>query len=316
MTLETYRDMVSVVIPALNEAESLGELIDGIGAACDGTGRSWEVIVVDDGSTDGTMEVLRRRHEADERVRAVSFRGNFGKAAALTAGFKAARGGIIVTIDGDLQDDPAEIPRFIEKLDEGYDLVSGWKRVRRDPLTKTLPSRLFNRTTSLMTGVGLHDFNCGFKAYRRELIEDLEIYGELHRYIPVLAAQKRYRIGEIPVRHHPRRHGRSKYGVERYLRGFIDLVTILFLTRYLRKPSHLFGGAGAVLSGTGFLICLYMTVIWFMGQRPIGNRPLLLLGVLLLITGVQFISLGLIGELILRRTRPSEETYSVRETVG
>lgn len=316
MSHSVQDDLISIVIPAYDEAASLPDLIDGIRKTCEKIERNFEVIIVDDGSSDRTFEVVSKLHAQDERVRGIRFRGNFGKSAALSAGFQAARGSIIFTMDGDLQDDPEEIPHFLAKLNEGYDLVSGWKEVRHDPLSKTLPSHLFNKTTALLTGVGLHDFNCGFKAYRRELIDQLEIYGELHRYIPVLADQLRFRIGEISVKHHPRKHGKSKYGIERFTRGLLDLMTILFLTKYLKKPAHLFGGTGLFLSGSGFLICLYMTFIWIIGQGPIGNRPLLLFGVLLLVTGVQFISMGLIGELITSQTRPSEKAYSIIETVG
>ena len=307
---------LSVVVPALDEAPAIPALVEGITRACQAAERDFEIVIVDDGSTDETFERVRELNARDPRVRGVRFRGNFGKAAALTAGFAAARGGVVITMDADLQDDPAEIPRFLAKLEEGFDLVSGWKEVRHDPLGKTLPSRVFNRVTARLTGVPLHDFNCGFKAYRRELIDEIEVYGELHRFIPVLAAQKRFRIGEIAVRHHARPFGRSKYGVERFLRGFLDLITILFLTKYVRRPAHLFGATGLTMAAAGFAISLYMTFLWVTGHRPIGSRPLLLLGILLLIMGVQFVSMGLIGELILRRTRPAAETFSVRETIG
>jgi glycosyltransferase involved in cell wall biosynthesis len=313
---EIVPGLVSVVIPALNEEESVPALVAGIRTACEAIGRAFEVVVVDDGSTDGTFDRLRELRAADPRVRAVRFRGNFGKAAALSAGFQAVRGEVVLTMDADLQDDPTEIPRFLAKLDEGCDLVSGWKAVRNDPPGKTLPSKLFNAVTARLTGIPLHDFNSGFKAYRRELIDEIEVYGELHRYIPVLAAQKRFRIGEIAVRHHARRFGRSKYGVERFTRGLLDLLTILFLTKYIRRPSHLFGTGGLAFMGAGLAISLYMSALWLLGERPIGNRPLLLLGVLLLIVGVQFVSMGLIGELILRQTRPTAETFSIRETLG
>ena len=219
-------------------------------------------------------------------------------------------------MDADLQDDPNEIPRFLEKIAEGFDLVSGWKKVRNDPAGKTVPSKLFNWITSRVSGIDLHDFNCGFKAYRRELVRELDIYGELHRYIPVLAGQKHFKIAEIPVLHHPRLHGRSKYGLERFTRGLLDLITILFLGRFLRRPSHLFGTGGLLMGGAGLLICAYMSALWIMGYRPIGNRPLLLLGVLLLIMGAQFVSIGLIGELITRFHRSGDDDYSVKETLG
>ena len=316
MEREVVGGLVSVVIPALDEAASIQTLVEGVARTCTAAGRDFEVVVVDDGSADGTFDRVRELHARDPRVRGIRFRGNFGKSAALTAGFAAARGEVVVTMDADLQDDPEEIPRFLAALDEGFDLVSGWKQVRHDPPGKTVPSRVFNRVTAWLTGVPLHDFNCGFKAYRREVVDEVEIYGEMHRFIPVLAVQKRFRVGEIAVRHHPRPFGRSKYGLERLTRGLLDLITVLFLTNYVRRPAHLFGTTGLALSGTGLAISLYMTFLWLTGHRPIGNRPLLLLGVLLLIMGVQFVSMGLIGELILRRTGPAAETYGVRETVG
>ncbi|MCZ7582465.1 MAG: hypothetical protein M5R36_03525 [Deltaproteobacteria bacterium] len=202
------------------------------------------------------------------------------------------------------------------RLDEGYDLVTGWKKDRHDPLEKKIPSRFFNGITARLTGIPIHDFNCGFKAYRREVLDEIEIYGDLHRYIPVLAHQKGFRIGELAVRHHPRRHGRSKYGVERYLRGASDLVTILFLTRFFQRPGHLFGGGGIFFGSIGFLICLYMSFLWFIGERPIGNRPLLLLGILLLITGVQFVSIGLLGEMLAKNASRRSRAYSVQEKIS
>ncbi|MBZ0272447.1 glycosyltransferase family 2 protein [bacterium] len=306
---------VSVVVPCFDESESLPALIDGIVESLNGTGRSFEIVVVDDGSHDGSFDVVRERAAADTRVRGLRFRRNFGKSAALSAGFESARGDVVLTLDADLQDDPLEIPRFLAAIDGGLDLVSGWKRERHDPVEKTLPSRLFNAVTAKITGIPLHDFNCGFKAYRREVLEDIDLYGEQHRFIPVLAGQRGYRIGEIDVRHHPRRHGRSKFGAARYLRGAADLLTIVFLTRYFQRPGHLFGGGGFLLGGLGLAICAYMSALWFAGERPIGNRPLLLLGILLIITGVQFVSIGLIGEMLAKRSHRKGATYSVAERV-
>ena len=224
-------------------------------------------------------------------------RRNFGKAAALDAGFAEAAGDIVVTIDGDLQDDPAEIPRLLAKLDEGFDLVSGWKEKRRDPLTRRIPSKLFNSVTGRVSGVRLHDMNCGLKAYRAEVVQGMRLYGELHRYIPVLAHYRGYRIAELPVHHRPREHGRSNYGVERYLRGFLDLLTVTFMGRYRHRPLHLFGGIGLLTSLIGLIILVYLTVVKLAGHA-IGQRPLLTLGVLLLVVGIQLLSLGLISELI------------------
>jgi glycosyltransferase involved in cell wall biosynthesis len=236
-------------------------------------------------------------------------RRNFGKAAALGAGFAQARGEVIVTIDGDLQDDPAEIPKLLAKLDEGFDLVSGWKTKRRDPLRRRIPSRTFNAVTGWVSGVRLHDMNCGLKAYRAEVVRGLRLYGELHRFIPVLADHRGYRIAEVPVNHRPREHGRSRYGLERYLRGFFDLLTVSFIGRYRQRPLHLFGGLGLALSFAGFGILVYLTVDKALGHA-IGGRPLLILGVLLVVVGIQIFSLGLITELI---TSHHEERVSERE---
>lgn len=239
------------------------------------------------------------------QVRALKLRRNFGKSIALAAGFKVAHGDVIFTMDADLQDDPKEIPRFLEALDGGLDLVSGWKRKRNDPLSKTLPSLLFNRATAWITGVKLHDFNCGFKAYRREVIEQLKLYGELHRYIPALANDAGFRIGEIEVEHHPRRFGVTKYGLERYVRGFLDLITILATTRYLQRPGHLFGGLGVGFGLLGVIILGYLSVIWLMGES-IGHRPLFFAGILLMVFSVQMISLGVIAELLIRLSTPRD----------
>jgi glycosyltransferase involved in cell wall biosynthesis len=255
------------------------------------------VIFVDDGSTDGTVSALTRLHNSEHNVRVVRLRRNFGKAAALVAGFDQARGETVVTIDGDLQDDPAEIPRLLAKLDEGFDLVTGWKTHRRDPISRRLLSRIFNRVTSAFSGVRLHDMNCGLKAYRREVVHGLRLYGELHRFIPVLAHYRGFRIAELPVHHRPREHGRSRYGVERYLRGFLDLLTVSFIGRYRHRPLHLFGGLGLLLGAIGSAILVYLTVVKALGHA-IGQRPLLMLGVLLVVIGMQFFSLGLISEMI------------------
>jgi glycosyltransferase involved in cell wall biosynthesis len=230
----------------------------------------------------------------------------------LTVGFAEARGAIVITMDADLQDDPQEIPSLLNKLAEGFDLVSGWKYPRRDPLTKTLPSKLFNWATSRLSGVRLHDFNCGFKAYRREVVKEIRFYGDLYRYIPVLAHWQGFRVTEVPVRHHPRQFGQSKYGISRFLRGFFDLITILYLTQYIHRPLHLFGGVGLLSLGTGTMINLYLTVLWFLGERPIGNRPLLTLGVLLMIIGVQFIFFGLLAEMLTSVSNKGVEDYSIR----
>ena len=301
--------MISVVVPVCNEERSVALLLDELDSALQPLGTPWEAIFVDDGSTDGTYAALTRLHAACDDVTVVRLRRNFGKAAALAAGFAQARGDVIVTIDGDLQDDPAEIPRLLVKLEEGFDLVSGWKTHRRDPLRRRILSRLFNAVTRWISGVRLHDMNCGLKAYRAEVVRGLRLYGELHRFIPVLAHHRGYRIAELPVNHRQREHGRSRYGLERYLRGFLDLLTVSFIGRYRHRPLHLFGGVGLTLSAAGIGILLYLTVVKFLGHS-IGQRPLLILGVLLVVVGLQVFSLGLITELI---TSHHEERASERE---
>ena len=308
---------VSVVIPVFNERENVAKLYQELVTVLEShSDKACEVIFVDDGSSDGTFEVLEALHARDARVKVIQFRRNFGKSAALSAGFAAAQGEVIFTMDGDLQDDPAEIPHFLESLAAGFDLVSGWKYPRHDPISKTLPSKLFNATVRLTTGVQLHDFNCGFKAYRREVIEEIRLYGELHRYTPILAAQKGFRVAEIKVAHRPRKFGRSKYGFRRFARGFFDLLTVLFLGAYTWRPLHLFGWAGIGSFTLGFLINLYLAVLWFQGQGPIGNRPLLTLGVLLMIIGVQFFSMGLLAEMITQQQAQEQSTYSIRNRLG
>ena len=310
--------MISVVIPIFNEDRSVALLLDELRSALEPLRRPWEAVFVDDGSTDGSFAALTRLHDASDNVRVVRLRRNFGKAAALAAGFAQAGGDVVVTIDGDLQDDPAEIPRLLVKLEEGFDLVSGWKTRRRDPLTRRLLSRIFNSVVGWTSGVRLHDMNCGLKAYRAEVVRGLPLYGELHRFVPVLAHQRGYRIAELPVNHRPRNYGRSRYGFERYLRGFLDLLTVSFIGRYRHRPLHLFGWLGLMLglAGTGTL--LYLAVVKAQGQA-IGQRPLLILGVLLVVVGMQFLSLGLIGEMITsqhaERTHGREQAESLVEDV-
>jgi glycosyltransferase involved in cell wall biosynthesis len=305
----TLSRVLSVVVPVHDEERSVALLYDELQSALEPLGIEWEAVFVDDGSTDGTFAALTRLHAAAGNVRVVRLRRNFGKAAALGAGFDQARGDTVVTIDGDLQDDPAEIPRLLAKLDEGFDLVSGWKTRRRDRLSRRIPSRIFNWATSRLSGVRLHDMNCGLKAYRAEVVHGLRLYGELHRFIPVLAHYRGYRIAELPVNHRPREHGRSRYGIERYLRGFLDLLTVSFIGRYRHRPLHLFGGLGLVLGLVGTAILVYLTIVKALGHA-IGGRPLLLLGVLLVVVGLQFFSLGLISEMI---TSQHEERAQVRE---
>ena len=294
---------LSIVIPAYNEVESLPILLEQIQATLKAhTYHGAEVIFVNDGSTDGTAEVLDTLSAVSERflVHVIHFKHNQGKAEALMAGFAAASGEIIITMDADLQDDPNEIPKLISTLNtENYDVVSGWKYPRKDPLEKRAFSFVFNRVTALLTGVKLHDMNCGFKAYRAEVVKGLHLYGDLHRYIPILTHQIGYNVGEVKVRHHPRQFGVSKYGFKRIPKGFFDLFTVLFLTRYLKRPLHIFGTIGAAIAGIGILIGLYLSVLWVI-EGGIGFRPLLMLSVLMVILGGQFFSIGLLGELIIR----------------
>jgi dolichol-phosphate mannosyltransferase len=302
--------VISVVVPVYNEERSVALLYEELQAALDPVGE-WEAVYVDDGSTDGSFAALTRLHAANENVRVVRLRRNFGKAAALAAGFAQATGEVIVTIDGDLQDDPAEIPHLLAKLDEGFDLVSGWKAKRRDPWARRAFSRVFNFGVGVVSGVHLHDMNCGLKAYRASVVRGLPLYGELHRFLPVLAHQRGYRIAELPVNHRPRAHGRSRYGFERYLRGFFDLLTVSFIGRYRHRPLHLFGGLGLLAMFGGGICLIYLTLLKAQGHA-IGNRPLLILGVLLVVVGIQLLSIGLIGEMItsLHEERADERTRS------
>ncbi len=304
---------VSIVIPGLNEGESLAELARRVRESVDGL-RRYEIIFVDDGSTDDSWAVIEGLHREDARVKGVRLRKNFGKAMALSAGFQRARGDIVITMDADLQDDPADVPAFIEKIEEGLDVVVGWKVERLDPTNRLVLSRIFNGTVRRATGVKLHDMNCGFKAYRREVIRTIPVYGDLFRFIPAFAAWEGFRVAEVPVKHHARKFGRSRYGLERILRGFFDLLSVVFLTRYQRKPMHLFGLVGLVLFGVGFLTELYLTVLWFRGHK-IGDRPLLLLGALEIIAGIQFFSMGFIGEFLTYQNhrRIDAEDLPIRE---
>jgi dolichol-phosphate mannosyltransferase len=304
--------LVTVVAPCLNEVDSVEplteKLSDALGELTSSEDR-YEIIFVDDGSHDGTGARLRSIAERREPVRVITFRRNFGKAAALMAGFDAASAPLVVSIDSDLQDDPNAIGELLEKLYEGYDVVSGWKVDRKDPIGKRLPSLLFNRTLALFSGVELHDYNCGLKAYRGEAIDELHIYGELHRYIPVLLHYRGFRVTELPVKHFPRQHGRSKYGFERFTRGFLDLLTVILLTRYASRPLHAFGGVGLVVAAAGFAVLAYLSVLKFAYGVALSDRPLLSLGVLLFVVGVQFVSTGLLGEMLAREHQEKLQPY-------
>lgn len=309
---------ISVVVPLLNEEESVRPLYEALSAELERLGQSYEIIFVDDGSRDGSFTVLRALHEMDPHVRVIRFRRNFGKTPALVAGFQRAQGEVIFTMDADLQDDPSEMPTFLERIADGHDLVTGWKYPRHDPFTKTIPSFFFNRMIWATTGVKVHDINCGFKAYRREVLEDLKLYGELHRFVPVLAHQRGFRVTEVKVKHHPRKYGKSKFGAKRFLRGFLDLLMVLFLMSYLRTPLRLFGTIGLLLSLAGLAIDGYIVADRFLpfgSHVEIHNRPLLFVGILLLIFGVSFILTGLQSEMIRHFSyRPNEE-YSVRQVL-
>lgn len=286
---------LSVVVPLFNERDSLGSLLAEIRAALDGL--HYEVIFVDDGSDDGSDAVLRELVTPDATVRAIRFHRNFGKGAALEAGFRAARGRLIATLDADLQDDPREIPRLLARLDDGFDVVTGWKHARCDSWDKVLSSRLFNAVTGFATGVRVHDTNCGLKVYRRVVTDRLRLRGQQYRFIPALAHWQGFRVGEQPVAHRARRYGRSKFGSERMLPGLLDLTSVLFLTRFTSRPLHLFGTLGLLCVLLGVLLDVYLTVLWIGGQ-PIGTRPLLQLAVLLVVVGVQFVGIGLLGEML------------------
>ncbi len=304
---------LSAIIPLLNEEESLQELHRRLADTLTPLG-NWEIIFIDDGSTDRSLELLRNVHSDDSRVKVISFRKNYGKSAALNAGFKAAKGKYLVTLDADLQDDPAEIPNLVRKLEEGYDLISGWKKKRQDPFGKTFPSRVFNLMVSLFSGLRLHDINCGLKIYRRAVIEGMPVYGEMHRFLPALAHWDGFRVGELEVKHHPRKYGHSKFGASRFIKGFLDLISVMFLVRFAKKPMHLFGFAGVVLGLAGFVILAYLSWGWLNGVW-IGDRPIFFLGILLLVFGVQSFSLGFIGEL-LTRSMADRNDYAFRLLLG
>jgi glycosyltransferase involved in cell wall biosynthesis len=291
------RRTLSVIVPLLNEEATLARLYGELEQALTPTSLEWEVVFVDDGSTDGSYRELVLLHSAHLNVRVVRLRRNFGKAAALAAGVEIAGGDVVVTMDADLQDDPAEIPNLVAKLDEGFDVVSGWKCDRHDPLVRRFVSRIYNTTTRLATGVRLHDMNCGLKAYRADVFEHVHLYGERHRFVPVLAHHLGFTVTEVPVKHRARLNGHSRFGIERYLRAPFDLLTVVFMGRYRHRPLHLFGGIGVAASAAGGAILAYLTALK-VGGAGIGDRPLLLLGVLLVVVGVQFLSLGLIGELL------------------
>ncbi len=309
---------VSVVIPVYNEAENLPALLESLSKTLKELNQSFEIIVIDDGSTDETVQVLKRlKHEYSE-LRAVLFRRNFGQSAAMTAGFDLARGEVVVSMDGDLQNDPADIPMLIEKLEQGYDIVSGWRKDRKDAfLSRTLPSKIANWLIGKATGIRLHDYGCSLKAYRKEIAKNLLLYGELHRFIPVLASLQGARYAEVVVRHHPRSKGKSKYGIGRTYRVMLDLLLMLFFQKFATRPLQFFGFTGGVMLLAGFFIELYLTFLKLFAGRDIGNRPLLILGVLLVISGLILAGIGLLAELIIRTyyEASGKHIYSIREII-
>ena len=310
---EVRENEISVVVPVLNEEESLKELASKLEDVLNENFASdWEVFFIDDGSTDKSFEVIRELNRQNPNFKGISFRRNYGKSAALAVGFKYSKGKIIVTMDGDLQDDPSEIPHLKAKLDQGYDLVSGWKKVRHDPITKTAPSKLFNYVTSKISGVCLHDFNCGLKMYRAQVVKSVQVYGEMHRYIPVLAHLEGFKVTEIPVHHHARKYGKSKYRFARFFNGFLDLLTIVFTSRFMKRPLHFFGTVGIVLTLIGCMIDLVLVIEKICGLTDLTNRPLMTIGIAMIIVGIQSISTGLLGEMIVKNNA-DRINYSVKE---
>ncbi len=314
---------LSAVIPVLCEAESLPALHAELAQVTREQGHELEIIFVDDGSTDDSWQVIERLAAEDPRVRGIRFRRNFGKAAALSAGFEEARGEFVFTLDADLQDDPREIPRFLEAMTDDLDVVSGWKKVRHDPWHKVLPSRVFNWLVGWLTGVRLHDHNCGFKCYRREVLSEVRIYGELHRFIPVLAAARGFRTGEVVVQHRPRTFGKSKYGVSRIVKGFLDLLTVYFLTGFTHRPQHLLGTLGVISFSLGSMGLVYLAGCWVVDQffpeleiQDLHRRPAVLYSVALLLLGAQFMSMGFLAELFTANYGHSAAQYSVKDRVG
>jgi glycosyltransferase involved in cell wall biosynthesis len=303
---------ISIVIPVHDEEGSLRELHAGLTRVMKDMERSYEIVYVDDGSGDGSLGILKDFFGSDPHVKLLSFRRRYGKSAALCVGFEEARGEIIVTMDADLQDDPEEIPRLIGKLEEGYDLVSGWKKKRNDPISKTLPSKFFNRMVAVATGLNLHDINCGLKAYRRAVTDHIQVYGQLHRFLPVFAHKAGFRVGELAVTHHPRRYGRTKYGMRRFIQGSLDLLTVILITGYTGSPLHFFGTIGIGFTFTGFVINCYLLYLKIVYGNIQGRTPLLMLGVLLMLLGFQLVSTGLLAELIARMGHEWKKEYSLK----
>lgn len=304
--------MFSIVIPVFNEEDSLLELVERIDKATRPLNIAYEILFVNDGSTDKSQEIIESLCSQYPYIHYLTFRRNFGKSAALNAGFKHVHYDVIFTMDADLQDDPVEIPRFLQEVENGYDLVTGWKENRLDPKEKTIPSKLFNAMTSKMSGLKLKDYNCGFKCYKREVLEEIDIYGELHRFVPFLAHKKGFKVKEIPVLHHERKHGISKFGLERYARGFFDLLTVVFITNYVSRPMHLLGGIGSLFFGTGMVLFLYLFLGRWIEGGSIGSSPLFAISIFLMGSGVQVFVMGMLSELIVHnKERDNKKSYSI-----
>lgn len=305
---------ISIVIPLLNEENSLEELFKRIEEAI--SSYTYEIIFVDDGSDDASWDVITSLSDKHLHVKGIRFRRNYGKSDALQAGFEVTQGRYVITMDADLQDDPFEIPDMVEMLKNGNELVSGWKRKRYDPITKTVPSRFFNTVTRWTTGIKLHDFNCGLKAYKKEVVKSIYLYGELHRYVPLLAKWQGFQqIVEKEVKHHPRKHGKTKFGISRFVNGFLDLVTLLFVNRYMQRPMHFFGSLGIIFLVLGTAVNFYLAYLKLIVGEAIGNRPLLFLGVLLVVVGVQFFSIGFLGEM-LNRWQVKKQKPNISDKTG
>lgn len=308
---------ISVLIPAFNEAESLSELNKQIVEVMQANKLDYEIVYIDDGSTDNTYQVLTEIKQQNDHIKIIKFKKNFGKSTALSIGFQEVLGDLIITMDADLQDEPKEIPNFIDKINSNdYDMISGWKQDRKDNYIKLISSKIFNNTVTRLTGIKLHDFNCGFKIYKKEAIKDINIYGELHRFIPVLVYEQGFKVGELKIQHNERKFGESKYGKYglRRLRSYLlDPINILLLTKYAKKPTHFFGSLGLILLFLGSIFLSYLSIIWLLGQGPIGNRPLLFLSILLIIMGIQLISMGFLGEIIIRGKSKKEKIYYIKK---
>jgi len=311
--------MLSVVIPAYNEEENVPILYEKLKKVLDGLGQDYEIIFVDDGSTDGTYQRLKQLAEKDSQLKIIRFKRNYGQTAAMSAGFEHAKGDVIITLDADLQNDPEDIPLLLEKLEEGYHVVSGWRKDRKDPfLSRKLPSMIANWLISKITGVHLHDYGCTLKAYRAEVVKDLELFGDMHRFLPALTKRRGAKITEVVVRHHPRMFGRSKYGIGRTVRVLLDIMLVKFLNEYINKPLYMFGSVGFLLLGLGLFSLFYLIFLKLFLEEPIGRRPLLILSVLLILAGIQLISTGLLAELLVRIYYRTKDTkpYVIQEKIN